>query len=114
MHVRAWDQGDRSDDITSSCIESFFGSAPGGAILSSDPYDGSAVARGGGPHLVRDRCNEYGRDIRQFPWVTTNFADFDLTKNVDAVWVGQIQPFRKSKRDVTIPERHFRGSVGRK
>ena len=35
--LRAWDQGIGLDVILSSCFEPFFGSAPGGAILSSRP-----------------------------------------------------------------------------
>ena len=35
--LRAWDQGIWSDGILPSCLESFFCSAPGGAILPSRP-----------------------------------------------------------------------------
>ena len=31
--------------IVFSCFEPFFGSAPGGAILPSDPHNGAAVAK---------------------------------------------------------------------
>jgi hypothetical protein len=38
--VRIWDQSVRSGGILSSCFQSFFSSAPGGAILSSRPARG--------------------------------------------------------------------------